>query len=393
LLHPAAGQDFVVRKLAKVSSLISSGRESTGARIWFIAAGLLYAMLVGITGLAAPKALNFDWFYLLGFGFLGWAVGARAAVILVLASAGFLFYHDVFVGAPAVQPAWIVCWNSVVRLLAYGAVAWVSSEVGRLTRNLEQSVREQTSRLQTETARLQTEVSQHKQTAELLNEAVELFRQVTENISDVFWVTDATKSCFEYISPGFERVWGKSCRELYDSPIPWYEGIHPDDRQRVMRATFARQACGDYDEEYRIVRPDKALRWVHDRAFPVKDSNGVVYRIVGLAQDITEQKRAEQLLQAERDLGTALSSTSRLNVAAEQVLDTAMNLEAIDCGGLYLMNPQTGELHLAAHRGLTADFVERVAHYKATATETRLARAGEITYVRHEQIPRSLETL
>jgi len=270
--------------------------------------------------------------------------------------------------------------------LAFGSISWLAGEAGRLTRNLEQSVHERT-------GRLQSEVSQHRQTTELLSEAIELFRQVTENITDVFWVTDATKSRMEYISPGFERVWGKSCQELYVSPILWLEGIHPEDRQRVARAMFGKQPSGDYDEEYRVVRPDKAIRWVHDRAFPVKDANGAVYRIVGIAEDVTERKRAEQLLQAERDLGTALSSTSDLNIAAERVLDTAMQLESIDCSGIYLMNDRTGELHLAAHRGLAGTFVERIAHYKADAAETRLARAGRIMYVRHEQIPRSLEAL
>jgi PAS domain S-box-containing protein len=209
----------------------------------------------------------------------------------------------------------------------------------------------------------------------------------------VFWVTDGTRSRVEYISPGFERVWGKACRELYDSPGVWVERIHPEDRQRILRAMFTRQMYGDYDEEYRVIRPDKALRWVHDRAFPVKDGNGAVYRIVGIAEDITERKRAEQLLQAERDLGTALSATSNSKFAAERVLDAAMKLEAIDCGGVYLMNQETGELHLAAHRGLTSDFIERFSLYKANATETRLARAGRATYVNHEQIPRSLEVL
>src|SRR5207244_9221144 len=145
-------------------------------------------------------------------------------------SAGFLFCRDAFLGPPA-RPTWIIYWNSIMRLLALGSISWLAGEAGRLTRNLEQSVHERT-------GRLQSEVSQHRQTNELLSEAIELFRQVTENITDVFWVTDATKSRMEYISPGFERVWGKSCQELYASPILWLEGIHPEDRQRVARAMF-----------------------------------------------------------------------------------------------------------------------------------------------------------
>jgi len=189
---------------------------------------------------------------------------------------------------------------------------------------------------------LRSEVAQHQHTAELLSEAIQLFRQVTENIADVFWVTDATKSQVEYISPGFEQIWGKSCEEFQASPTVWQQGIHPEDRERVTRAMFRKQPRGDYDEEYRVVRPDGALRWVHDRAFPVKDESEAVYRIVGIAEDITERKRAEQLLQAERDLGAALSATSDLNLAVERLLDIAMQLEGINCGGVYLMNPGRG---------------------------------------------------
>ena len=47
------------------------------------------------------------------------------------------------------------------------------------------------------------------------------------------------------------------------------------------------QRAGDYDEEYRIIRPDGSIRWIRDRAFPVKDEAGNVYRIAGLAEDIT----------------------------------------------------------------------------------------------------------
>ena len=178
--------------------LLNSSQQSLRGKILLSAAGVTYAMLLGVTGMVAPKEMNFDWFYLFGCALMGWSLGARGALVLVIISSTFLFYHDAFLGG-ASQPLWITCWNSAVRLLAYSAIAALAGEAGRLTRNLEQYVNEQT-------ARLETEVRQHKQTADLLNEAVELFQQVTENITDVFWVTDATKSRVEYISPGFERI-------------------------------------------------------------------------------------------------------------------------------------------------------------------------------------------
>jgi signal transduction histidine kinase len=72
------------------------------------------------------------------------------------------------------------------------------------------------------------------------------------------------------------------------------EAIHGGDRDRVLRAALTKQAIGKYDEEYRILRPDGTIRWIHDRAFPIRDATGQVYRIVGVAEDITEHKALEE---------------------------------------------------------------------------------------------------
>jgi PAS domain S-box-containing protein len=227
----------------------------------------------------------------------------------------------------------------------------------------------------------------------MLSEAMEVFKQVTENITDVFWVTDPAKTQVEYVSPEFERLWGRPCQNLYVSPSVWIEGIHHEDRERVTRAIFSKQVTGEYDEEYRIMRPDGSLRWVHDRAFPVRDAEGAIYRLVGIAEDITERKRTERLLQAERDVGVALGSTSDLTFALERLLDVAVQLEGIDCGGVYLLDSETGEMSLEAHRGLSGSFIARISRYKADATEARLVKSGRSLYMRQDQIPRNLEVL
>ena len=127
-----------------------------------------------------------------------------------------------------------------------------------------------------------------------LRENEERFRQLAENIHEVFWMTDPAKDKMLYISPAYEPIWGRTLKSLYDSPQSWLEAIHGEDRQRVLQAALTKQAVGLYDEEYRIVRPNGEVRWIRDRAFPVRDSGGVVYRIVGVAEDITERKAAEE---------------------------------------------------------------------------------------------------
>jgi len=140
------------------------------------------------------------------------------------------------------------------------------------------------------------DVTQRRRSEEMMRASVERFRQLAENIREVFWITDAEKQQMIYVSPGYETIWGRSCAELYTSPQDWISAVHPEDRERVQQAALTQQSRGDYDEVYRIVRPDGSIRWVQDRAFPIRDESGKVYRIVGIADDVTARRLAEQSL-------------------------------------------------------------------------------------------------
>ncbi len=139
-----------------------------------------------------------------------------------------------------------------------------------------------------------TERKERKQAEEALRESEHRFRQVTESIDELFWLTDTSKNQMIYISPAYEKIWGRTCESLYASPQSWMEAIHPGDRERVRNAALTRQVIGGYDVEYRIVRPDGATHWIHDRAFPIKDASGQVYRVAGVAEDITSRRQLEE---------------------------------------------------------------------------------------------------
>ena len=134
---------------------------------------------------------------------------------------------------------------------------------------------------------------------QVLRESEERFRQLAENIQEVFWMT--ANNQILYVSPAYERIWGRTRSSLYESPRSWLDAIHPDDRAQVLRAAKAIQAGGSYDETYRIQRPDGAVRWIHDHAFPVRGVKGEIVRIVGTAEDITERRQLEeQYFQAQK---------------------------------------------------------------------------------------------
>ncbi len=132
------------------------------------------------------------------------------------------------------------------------------------------------------------------------------FRQMAESIEEVFWMTDLEKNVMLYVSPAYERIWGRSCQALYDSPRAWLEAIHPEDRPHVIQAATTLQATGGYDMEYRIVRSDGAERWIHDRAFPVRDADGRMCRVTGLAEDITGRRGTQEALRESEERGRQL---------------------------------------------------------------------------------------
>ncbi|MDB6170902.1 MAG: multi-sensor hybrid histidine kinase [Chthoniobacteraceae bacterium] len=142
-----------------------------------------------------------------------------------------------------------------------------------------------------------TDISKRIRREQAQHESEERFREVIQHIEEVFWMTDLEKHHMIFISAGYEKIWGRTCESLYASPRAWLDAVHPEDRARVLECALIMQAAGRYDEEYRIIRPDGTVRWVRDRAFPVLNSSGVVYRMAGIADDITERKQAGQALQ------------------------------------------------------------------------------------------------
>ncbi|HEY9676340.1 MAG TPA: PAS domain S-box protein [Waterburya sp.] len=160
------------------------------------------------------------------------------------------------------------------------------------------------------------DVTERKQAEEALRWSEERFRQLAENIQDVFWMLDFSTQQLLYVSPAYAQIWGRSCESLYANPHDWLEAIHPQDREWVRTIFYEQVLEGGFDAEYRIVHPDGSIRWVRDRGFPVKDESGDTYRIAGIAEDITERKQAEEerihLLKREREARAQAEAANRI---------------------------------------------------------------------------------
>jgi PAS domain S-box-containing protein len=132
-----------------------------------------------------------------------------------------------------------------------------------------------------------------------LRKSEERFRELAENIPEAFWVTSPDFNRMIYISPAYETIWGRTSKSLYENPRSWIDNIHPDDRDRVTTTLEDHiQGKADFEEEYRIIRPDGTERWIIDHAYSIKGKSGLTDHIIGVAKDITERKRAEEQIKS-----------------------------------------------------------------------------------------------
>lgn len=130
----------------------------------------------------------------------------------------------------------------------------------------------------------------------------ERFRQITENIEEVYWVKDLPSGLYSYISPAFEKIWGRPVSYLLGKPSKvWLETVMPEDQAAIGAMLTTPPTDHGMESEYRVLRPSGEMRWIRSRSSPVRDARGEVYRMVGVCEDITERKQLEtQLRQGQK---------------------------------------------------------------------------------------------
>jgi diguanylate cyclase (GGDEF)-like protein/PAS domain S-box-containing protein len=214
---------------------------------------------------------------------------------------------------------------------------------------------------------MRRDVTAERQATDSLLASELQFRQLAENIREVFWLTDSAKTRQLYVSPAYEEIWGRSCQSLYASPLDWIDAIHPEDRERVRRADQTQQAHEEYVEEYRIIRPDGTIRWIRNRAFPIFRKEGEVYRIAGLAEDITERKEAEQRIAYLNRVYAMLSGINTLIVRMsdrDELFREACRI-AVEAGGfrmslLAIIDKSTKQIGTIASAGIDEDLLTAI---------------------------------
>jgi len=136
------------------------------------------------------------------------------------------------------------------------------------------------------------DVTERRRAELALKQSAEMFTELAENIHEIFYILTPDPPRIEYVSRAYEEVFERPRQELYDRADAWIDSVHPEDRHQVINVFKESMEGAATDMEYRLVRPDGTVRWLHARSFPVQDSHGKLRRIVGIAEDITDRKQA-----------------------------------------------------------------------------------------------------
>jgi PAS domain S-box-containing protein len=186
-------------------------------------------------------------------------------------------------------------------------------------------------------------------------EGEERFRQMAENIQEIFWMIDAKTKKTLYVNQAYETITGRSRESLEQNPSSYEDAIHAEDRPHVLAKLEEATHSGGFDERFRIVQPTGEVRWVWVKGVPVRDAEGAICRLVGTAQDISAQKQADEQVaqnlklaesawaeaEALRKATLGLIQDLRMDFVLDTLLGSLTELIECECARIWLLESQT----------------------------------------------------
>lgn len=157
------------------------------------------------------------------------------------------------------------------------------------------------------------DITDRKHAERMLKNSEERYRRLTENSPDIVYRMSLPDGKYEYISPAVTTVFGYPPETWYENPAFIRDIIHPDWRSYLEKQwELLRNGQVPKAYEYQIVHKNGDTRWMNQRNVPVKDNNGRLIAIEAIITDITEQKRADEVIR---------ESEERYRLIAEKTMD------------------------------------------------------------------------
>jgi PAS domain S-box-containing protein len=161
------------------------------------------------------------------------------------------------------------------------------------------------------------DISERKRAEEELNREQQRFMDIVNSVEGIVWEADAETFVFSFVSKQAERILGYPVEEWLEQPTFWKDHLHPEDRDWAVQ--FCAKATAEkhsHDFEYRMIAADGRVVWLRDLVTVVVEA-GHVRRLRGVMVDMTQRKRAESLLAAEKRLLEMIAT----GVALKEILN------------------------------------------------------------------------
>ncbi|WP_406655949.1 PAS domain-containing protein [Methanolobus sp. ZRKC2] len=226
---------------------------------------------------------------------------------------------------------------------------------------------------------------QYKQADDLLIETLKM-RRVLESVMSsspaVVFLWKAEKDWpVEFVSENISQF-GYDVKDFLTGKLIYGDIIHPSDLERVRQevARASKEGFSDFSQEYRVLTKSGEVRWVDERTMLHYDIHGKVDYLQGIVVDVTERKQASSFMRLECDFDNVIGATGNLQDTFEKLLDFTLETKSIDSSAIYLVDEQSGDFKLVAHRGLSERFVENISNFSQNTLIARLFTTGYPVY-------------